>query len=270
MASEVVRYKPGILRRFHWNPLAVYAAIMFMFLLAPGLVVIILSFSSSTFMEFPPPGFSLRWYGTFFKDEQLVTALGISLEIAFASTILSILIGTLAAFSLSRYTMRGGMAIRLAMLAPFIVPWIVQATGLYRLFSLLGIQGTIGSIIIAHTVISIPFVLLVVSAGLIAVPRSLEDAARTLGATGITTARRITLPLISSSIAAAAIFAFITSFDEFILAFFLASPKAETFPIKMFLALRDKVDPRLTAVSTLFISANFALVILFERLRKSK
>ena len=139
MARDVVQYKPGILNRLHWNPLAFYAAIMFMFLLAPGFVVIILSFSSSTFMEFPPPGFSLQWYGTFFKDEQLLTALGISLQVAFAATILSILIGTLAAFSLSRYTIRGGKVIRLAMLAPFIVPWIVQATGLYRLFALLGI-----------------------------------------------------------------------------------------------------------------------------------
>ncbi len=266
MASQAITQHQALRRQFQPNLLAAYSFLLIMLLLVPGIVVLILSFSSSKFMEFPPPGFSLRWYISFFQDPRLLEALFLSLRIAFAATLLSVIIGTLTSFALTRYVVRGGTLLRLILLAPLIVPYIVQATGLFRVFLAMGIHGTIGSIIVAHTVIAIPYVILVVTAGLLAVPRSFEDAARTLGANGMTTAWRITLPLIRSSIAASAVFAFITSFDEFVIAFFLASPTTETFPIKMFLALRDSVDPRLTSVSTLLIIVNFVSVLLFQRL----
>ncbi len=158
-----------------------------------------------------------------------------------------------------------------AVLAPLIVPYIVQAVGLFRVFLVLGLRGTVASIIIAHTVIAIPYVVLVVSAGLMAVPKSLEEAARVLGANGFTAAWRITLPLIQPSIAASAVFALISSWDEFIMAFFLAGASTETLPIRMFLALRDFVDPRLAAISTLLVIINLAAVLLFTWfLRRSR
>lgn len=247
------------------NPLAVFAGAMFLFLLAPTIVVAIMSFSSSPYLEFPPPALSLRWYRTFLQDSQLTEAFVLSLRIGIVATLLAVVIGTLASLALTRYTIRAANVMRLLVLAPLIVPYIVQAVGLFRIFLLLGLRGTITSLVIAHTVIAIPYVVLVVSAGLMAVPKSLEEASRVLGASAFTTVRRVTLPLIAPSIAASAVFAFITSWDEFIIAFFLAGATTETLPIRMFLALRDQIDPRLSAISTLLIIINFVAVLFFPR-----
>jgi ABC-type spermidine/putrescine transport system permease subunit II len=177
----------------------------------------------------------------------------------------------LTALVLERYAVRGRNVLRLMILAPLIVPYIVQAVGLFRVFLALGMRGSVVSIMVAHTVIAIPYVVLVVSAGLKAVPRSLEEAARVLGANGFIAVWRITLPLIQASIAASAVFAFINSWDEFIMAFFLAGASTETLPIRMFMALRDFVDPRLTAISTLLVLINLAAVLLFTWfLRRSR
>jgi ABC-type spermidine/putrescine transport system permease subunit II len=247
------------------NPLALFAVVMFLFLLAPTIVVAIMSLSSSPYLEFPPPALSLRWYRTFLQDARLTEAFFLSLRIGIVATVLAVVIGTLASLALTRYTIRAANVVRLLILAPLIVPYIVQAVGLFRIFLLLGLRGTVASLVIAHTVIAIPYVVLVVSAGLMAVPKSLEEASRVLGASAFTTVRRITLPLIAPSIAASAVFAFITSWDEFIIAFFLAGATTETLPIRMFLALRDQIDPRLSAISTLLIIINFAAVLFFTR-----
>jgi ABC-type spermidine/putrescine transport system permease subunit II len=247
------------------NLLALFAVVMYLFLLAPTIVVAIMSFSSSPYLEFPPPGLSFTWYRTFFQDTRLTEAFFLSLRIAVTSTFLAVAIGTLASLALTRYTIRAANVVRLLILAPLIVPYIVQAVGLFRIFLLLGLRGTVTSLVVAHTVIAIPYVVLVVSAGLMAVSRSLEEASRVLGATALTTIRRVTLPLIAPSIAASAVFAFITSWDEFIIAFFLAGATTETLPIRMFLALRDQIDPRLSAISTLLILINFAAVLFFTR-----
>lgn len=246
------------------NLLALFAIAMFVFLLAPSAIVTILSFSSSRHLEFPPPGFSLEWYQKIMSDANLTHSMGVSLRIAVAATVLAVIIGTLTALALTRYTLRGGTVLRLIILAPFIVPYVVQAVGLFRVFLVLGLRGTVLSIIIGHTVIAIPYVVLVVSAGLLAVPKSLEEAARVLGANGFTATVRITLPLIKASIAASAVFAFIASWDEFIMAFFLAGTAIETLPLRMFMLLRDFIDPRLTAISTFLIVINLAAVLFFS------
>lgn len=246
------------------NLLALFAIVILVFLLAPTVVIAIMSFSSSRYLEFPPPGLSLQWYGTFFEDTSLIRAFALSLRIAVAATLLAVVIGTLTALALTRYAVRGSTFLRLVILTPLIVPYVVQAVGLFRVFLVLGLRGTVISIIIGHTVISIPYVMLVVSAGLMAVPKSLEEAARVLGANGLTATIRVTLPLIKASIAAGAVFAFIASWDEFIMAFFLAGARTETLPVRMFVALRDQIDPRLTAISTLLILINFVAVLLFS------
>ena len=191
--------------------------------------------------------------------------MGTSVRIGFLSTLLSVMIGTLTAFVLTRYSLRGKTIMRLVILGPLVVPYIVQAVGLFKIFLVLGLRGTVFSIILAHTVISVPYVVLVVSAGLQAVPKSLEEAARVLGAKKFTATVRITFPLIKASIAASAVFAFIASWDEFIMAYFLSGVTTETLPVRMFMVLRDSIDPRLTAISTLLIVFNFLLVILFSR-----
>lgn len=253
-------------RRPRWrvNLLALFAIAMFVFLLAPSAIVTILSFGSSRHLEFPPPGFSLQWYQSITSDANLTRSMGMSLRIAVAATVLAVIIGTLTALALTRYTLRGGTVLRLIILAPFIVPYVVQAVGLFHVFLVLGLRGTVLSIIIGHTVIAIPYVVLVVSAGLLAVPKSLEEAARVLGANGFTATVRITLPLIKASIAASAVFAFIASWDEFIMAFFLAGTAIETLPLRMFMLLRDFIDPRLTAISTFLIVINLAAVLFFS------
>ncbi len=260
----------GARRPFKINWLAIFSAFVFLLLLGPSIVIIIISFSSSPYLEFPPPGLSLQWYTTFFGDRYLTGALLLSLRIAVFASAIAVAVGTLTAFILTRYRIRGGNALRILFLAPFIVPYIIQAVGLFQVFLRLGLRGNLISIIIAHAVIGVPYVLLVVSAGLLSVPRSLEEAAKGLGADELTTFRRITLPLIAPSMAAGGVFAFITSFDEFIIAFFLAGVATETFPIRMFLSLRDQVDPRLTSISTILIVVNFAALLLFQALSRRR
>ncbi len=263
LSDQILRGRTWPRRRV--NFLALFAAAVFVLLLAPTVVVAIISFSSSRYLQFPPPGFSFQWYTAFFGDAGLRRTMGTSVRIGILSTLLSVMIGTLTAFVLTRYSLRGKAVMRLVILGPLVVPYIVQAVGLFKIFLVLGLRGTVFSIILAHTVISVPYVVLVVSAGLQAVPKSLEEAARVLGAKKFTATVRITFPLIKASIAASAVFAFIASWDEFIMAYFLSGVTTETLPVRMFMVLRDSIDPRLTAISTLLIVFNFLLVILFSR-----
>lgn len=257
-------------RRGKFNWLSVFSYAMYVFLVAPLVIVAIVSFSSSSYLQFPPPGISFRWYENLFSSERLISASLLSLRIAVISTLSSVVLGTMIALALTRYRIRFRPVFRSIFMAPLIVPYIVVAVGLFNVNMFLGLRGTVTSIILAHVVISVPYVVQLVSSGLYAVDKGLEEAAKSLGAGGLTVFRRVTLPLILPSMIGAGVFAFIVSWDEFIIAYFLSSPAVQTLPVVIFLLLRERVDPTISSISTLLLAVTAMAVILSDWLSKRK
>jgi len=244
--------------------LTVVALLLIIYLLTPISLVGILSFSSSNYLEFPPPGFSLRWYESFLDSRDFQRGFSTSIIIASISSICSTLIGTMAAISFIRHSFIGKRYLNVLFLAPLVVPYVVLATGLFRVFLLMGIEGSIAAVTIAHTVVNIPYVVLLVSAVLFGMDKSIEESAISLGANQLKTFRLVTLPLIAPGVMAGFLFAFIMSFDEFIIAFFLSSPTMRTLPVVMFSRLREMIDPTISAVSMILVIISVVLVVSYE------
>ena len=231
----------------------VISVLVLLFLALPIVIVTILSFSSAAYLTFPPPGFSFRWYQTFLGSADWLHSTVLSLAVASAVVILATTLGTAAAMGLAR--MRGvPKALTAALIvSPLIVPGIVAAIGIYYAFSRYHLVGTPLGLVLAHTCLAVPFVVTSVSASLLGFDRRLEQASLSLGATPWATFRLVTLPLIRPGVLAGALFAFITSLDELIVALFLSGSGAVTLPRRMWDDLRFAIDPTIAAVSTLTI-----------------
>ncbi|HLI12203.1 MAG TPA: ABC transporter permease [Alphaproteobacteria bacterium] len=242
----------GRTRRWGRIALGAVCAPIFAFLMLPLVIVFPLSVSSAPYLEFPPPGFSWQWYANYFGDPDWIAATLRSIEIAVTATILSLLIGTPLAFSVARGRFFGRVAVDRLAVAPMIVPAIVISVAVYGVFAELRLIGAWYGIAIAHTVLALPFVVIVVSAGLRGFDINLEQAALGLGASRWRAVWRVTLPQIRPSLISAALLAFITSFDELVIAMFLAGSQM-TLPKKMFDNIRMEIDPTITAVSVLQI-----------------
>src|SRR6266540_5553163 len=223
------------------------------FLVAPLLVVVPISFGRSSLLQFPPREFSLRWYQAIAADPQWLTAAGNSIRIACIVSILSTLLATMAAIGLARFRFPGRAAVQAFVLSPLIVPVIITGVGLYYLFSRLGLTGTATSLVVGHTIITLPYGVVVVTAALERFDPRLEQAAMSLGANPFQTFWRVTLPIIRPAIAVAALFAFLLSFDEVVIAIFLSGPETSTVPKKMWDGIRFDLTPTLAAVSTLLL-----------------
>lgn len=237
------------------------------FLVVPILFVIPMSFSTSSYFEFPPPGLSFKWYAKFFADSSWIATFRHSFYIGISSTICATFLGTLASIGLVRGRFRGKNLIMALVLSPMVVPLIITACGLYFMLSFLGMIGTFLGLVVAHTVLGIPFVVVVVSASLQGFDRTLEQAALSLGASQIRTFFKITAPIVAPGIFSGAIFAFITSFDEVVIALFLAGPRWRTLPVKMFEGIRFEVNPTITAVATLVLMVAVMVLIVATWLR---
>jgi putative spermidine/putrescine transport system permease protein len=223
------------------------------FLALPILLIVVVSFSSAAYLTFPPPGFGLRWYRAYLDSREWLEATSLSVTIAAAVVVLSTTLGTLAALGLTRLP-RAARAVTAALfLSPLIVPGIVVAIGIYYAFSRYGLIGSPVGLVLAHTCLAVPFVVTSVSASLAGFDRRLEQAARSLGARPWGAFRQVTLPLIRPGVLVGALFAFITSFDELIVALFLSGSEAVTLPRRMWDDLRFAIDPTIAAVATLTI-----------------
>jgi putative spermidine/putrescine transport system permease protein len=229
------------------------------FLIAPSLVVVVMSFSSGKLMTFPPPGFGVSWYGHFFESEPWTRSALNSVEIAIVSAVLATILGTLTAFGLVRGRPRGAGLINAIIISPLIVPLIVTAIGMYFAYQKLGLDAYPG-LVMAHTVLGLPFVVVTVVASLYGVDQDLELAARNLGATPVRSFFRVTLPLILPGVLVGAIFAFVTSWDEVVIALFLTTPTLRTLPVTMWEQTRHSVDPTMAAASSLLTA--FTLFVL--------
>lgn len=242
--------------------------LVFAFLMLPLVVLFPISFSSGTYLRFPPPGFSLKWYARYFGDPAWIEATYRSFQIGAATTAFALLVGLPLAFGLARGRFAGRALLENGISAPLIVPHIVLSIAIYGLFSRLGLIGEWYGIAVAHTVLALPFVVIVLLAGLRDFDLTLELAARGLGAGRMAAVRTITLPILAPSVYSAAFLAFITSFDELVVAMFLSGPNM-TLPKKMFDNILTEIEPTVAAVSALQIIMVWLLLILSTRFRRS-
>jgi putative spermidine/putrescine transport system permease protein len=238
------------------------------FLALPIVVVMVVSFSSATYLTFPPPAFGLRWYGTYFASDDWLRSTWLSLWVAASVVALATVLGTLAALGIARLPKALFVLTSALILSPLIVPVIVVAIGIYYAFARYGLVGTPAGLILAHTCLAVPFVVTSVSASLAGVNPRIEQAALSLGATPIGTFFQVTLPLIRPGILAGALFAFITSFDELVVALFLSGSGAVTLPRRMWDDLLYQIEPTIAAVSTLTIVLTVVLTGCAHLLRK--
>lgn len=222
------------------------------FLCLPIVIVVPMSFSSARALTFPPPGFSLRWYRTFFDDPRWMEALATSTSVAFLASAGAVVLGGLAAYGLSRGTFRGRAIAEGNFLAPLIVPTIVVAVAQYLALARVGLLGTYLGLVFAHTLLVVPFVVMVMGVAIRSLDVRIEQVAWSLGASWATTCRKVMLPNLAPSLFAAWIFAFIASFDEVIVTSFIAGTY-ETIPKRMFNELILEINPTITAVATLLI-----------------
>ena len=220
-------------------------------LVAPTLVVIPMSFADKKSLAFPPTGFSLQWYENFFTNPQWFGSLVTSAKVAVMVALVATVIGTMAAIGIERMKSRTGGLIRAVLITPMIVPGVVLAVGVYAVYLDTQLVGTWTGYVLAHTLLAIPFVVIAVGANLAVFDARLETAAASLGASRLKTFFTITLPLILPGILSGALFAFVTSFDEVIVSLFITSPQLKTLPVQIFSSMTRDADPTVAAVGSL-------------------
>lgn len=248
--------------------LIAFSAALIVFLIGPTLVLVPMSFSSGSTLQFPPPGFSLQWYENLFTSPVWTRATVSSIQVALLTCITATVLGTLAAFGLVRGRFPGKELINALMLAPMIVPLVIVAIGMFAVFVSWRIAGSLLGLVLAHTVLALPFVVINVGASLRTMDRNLERAALNLGANPLKTFRYVTLPRILPGVLAGALFAFIISWDEIVVAIFLTSPFLRTLPVVMWEQVRTEVDPTIAALATLLTLITtmiFAVAVLARR-----
>jgi putative spermidine/putrescine transport system permease protein len=239
------------------------------FLVAPTVIMGLMSLSPSTGLQFPPPGWSLRWYRTFFASPMWVEAALTSLRVAALSAVLATGLGTLAALGLVRGRFPGRGLVNAVVLSPLIVPTVVTAIGMYFVFVRWRLVGSAAALVVAHTALALPFVVVNVASSLQAVDVSLELAARSLGASPARAFRRVTLPLVLPGVISGALIAFAFSWDEVVVAIFLSTPLTRTLPAVMWGEVQTRIDPTSAAVATMISTVTFVLVPALLLLRRA-
>ncbi|WP_417783915.1 ABC transporter permease [Terasakiella pusilla] len=239
-----------------------------LFLVLPILVIMPLSFNGSSFLSYPLDGFSLRWYAEVFQSEVWVRAIKNSLIIGSASAFLATVLGTMAAMGLTQANFRGKGAVNALLVSPMIVPIVISALGLYFFFAEIGLNATYTGLILAHTALGAPFVVITVTATLQGFDNTLMRAASSLGANPVKVFFAVVLPLILPGVVSGALFAFATSFDEVVVVLFSAGPEQRTLPRQMFDGIKENITPAIMAAATLLIAFALALLSVLEYLRR--
>lgn len=237
------------------------------FLLLPLVVVIPSSFSPGTVLTFPPEGLSWRWYEDFFGDDRWIQAGWLSVRLASATAVCATLVGLLAAVALTRFIKSGKGLIRSLVLSPLIVPLIITSVGIYYVMNEFSLTSSFQGMLIGHTVLALPFAVIIIESALRNYDVSLEEAAMSLGASRLRAFWLITFRIILPSILAAAVAAFITSWDEILLVIFLGGPNAQTLPLRMFEFLSTQVRPTIAAISAMLIMSLFGVILIYQLLR---
>ncbi|WP_345796531.1 ABC transporter permease [Castellaniella sp. MT123] len=265
----------GLQDRFGEYVLKLFSWMVLLFLILPVLVIIPLSFNAEPFFTFTPSmlrldpdAYSLKWYAAIFESQNWILAIKNSFFIGIVSTLLATVLGTVAAVGLAREDMPFRRFITAAILSPMIVPLIIVAAGMFFFYSRFDLVATYTGIIIAHTALGAPFVVITVTASLQGFDQSLYKAGLSLGAPPLKVYRDVVLPVIRPGLISGALFAFVTSFDEIVLVLFLAGPQQQTVPRQMFSGLRESISPTILAVATLLIITSVIFLVSLEFLRR--
>lgn len=265
----------GPLQKFWYFGFRGYCVFVLAFLMLPLIVIIPLSFNATPYFVFThkmlaldPSGYSLRWYHHLFTDPAWLHAIRNSFIIAPIATVIATVLGTLAALGLSRSHMPFRQAITSLLILPMVVPLIITATAVFFFFSSLHLVSTYAGIIIAHSILGIPFVVITVTATLSGFDYQLVRAAQSLGANPRYTFFRITMPLVLPGIISGALFAFMVSFDDVVIVLFLAGPVQRTLPLQMWNNLRYNINPTILAIATLIILLSVVMLLTLELLRR--
>jgi putative spermidine/putrescine transport system permease protein len=244
-----------------------FNALTLMFLVLPILVIVPLSFSDSSFLSYPMPGVSLRWYHNLFESDEWMRAAKNSFIVAPAATIVATVLGTLAAVGLNKAEFRGKALVMAVLISPMVVPVVVVGVGVYIFFAQIGLSETYLGLILAHAALGAPFVVTTVAATLQGFNHNLVRASLSLGASPLSTFFRITLPVIAPGLISGALFAFATSFDEVVITLFVAGPNQSTLPRQMFSGIRENISPTIAALATILIVFSTCLLLALEWLR---
>ncbi|OJU51262.1 MAG: polyamine ABC transporter permease [Mesorhizobium sp. 61-13] len=249
-----------------------FGVLAVVFLIAPLIAILPLAFTSSVFLTYPIPDYSLRWFHELFGADVWRMAIVNSLIVGTGTTILACVLGTMASLGLRNSGLVLPGLFRTAFLLPMVVPAVVLGVGMQVFFVQIGFANTYAGVICAHTVVAVPFVVVSVSASLAGIDRRVERAALSLGASPFTVFRRVTFPLALPGILSGAVFAFATSLDEVVLTLFVAGPNQRTLARQMFSTIRENISPAIAAAAFLFIVGTLlvALVALLIRRRSSQ
>jgi len=237
------------------------------FLVLPILVIIPLSFSDSTFLSYPMPGYSMRWYENLIHSEAWVRAAKNSFIVAPMAALIATVLGTLAAVGLNKAEFPGKGLLMAVLISPMVVPAVVVGVGVYIFFAEIGLADSYTGLILAHAALGAPFVVTTVSATLQGFNHNLVRASLSLGAGPLQTFFRITLPVIAPGLISGALFAFATSFDEVVITLFVAGPNQTTLPRQMFTGIRENISPTIAALATILIVFSTCLLLVLEWLR---
>lgn len=240
-----------------------FVTLVLLFLVIPCLLVIPMSFSAGEYLEFPPKALSLRWYREFLGSPEWLNALWVSVRVAVPTMLLASAAGTAAAWGLHQRSDIFARSVRAVFVLPMLVPLILVAVGVFFAYSKLGLNGTIAGLILAHTMLALPFVLIAVGNGLASFDMAQHQAARSLGASELGAFLTVTLPQIKISVLSGAVFAFVASFDEVVVALYVSSGETETLTRRMFANIRDQVDPTVAAISSLLVGMVILGMIVF-------
>ncbi|HVO88206.1 MAG TPA: ABC transporter permease [Casimicrobiaceae bacterium] len=245
------------------------AGLLMVFLIAPIVVIVITSFNATPYMEFPPRTVSLRWYLNFFTSPHWYQTALLSLRVAVFTMIVATVLGTAAAIGIVRGRFPGRRTLEAFFVSPMVVPIVVIALGFYFLFSGYRLLNTSLALFLGHTVIATPLVVVIVRAALQTTNPAMEFAARSLGADFWRSLWYVTLPSVKAAIGSAAAFAFLVSFDDVVIAIFVAGPDSTTLPKRMWETIRFEIDPTLTAISSLLTMLAIIVLLAVELLRRS-
>lgn len=239
--------------------------VLYGFLLAPLFPVLIMSFSNDPYLSFPPTTWGVRWYEALPSNQLFLNGLRVSIIVSTSATVLALIIGTSAAYSIARLRLPGRDFLLALFTAPLVVPSIVLGLGLLLVLVQVRMNGTLVALIAVHTLLVSPFVIRIVLTGLSTIPPDVETAASSLGATPFKVFRRITLPLLRPAMIAAAGLSFLISFDEVAVTLFVSGPNQATLPIQVFRYTADHSDPQVAALSVFLIAISVTIMFLIER-----
>ena len=265
----------GPLEKTWYYVFRIICGLILFFLIAPIVILVPLSFNAEPYFTFTkemltldPDAFSIRWYQDIINNPQWIHSIKNSVIIGFFATILATSFGTLAALGLSRPHTPFRVPIMGILISPMIVPLIISAAGMFFFYSKVGLAQTYPGLILAHTALGIPFVVITVTATLIGFDESLIRASANLGANPLTTFRKVILPLILPGVISGALFAFVTSFDEIVVVLFLSGFEQRTIPRQMWAGIREQISPTILAVATVLIAVSIVLLTTVELLRR--